>query len=92
MLLRDTDDGFRIADEDFRLRCAGDALGTRQSGLPGWRFADPLEHEHLLHMANRDAQALLERDPMLCSERGVAIALLLRLFALGTQQAMFLAG
>ncbi|MBV8094446.1 MAG: ATP-dependent DNA helicase RecG, partial [Acetobacteraceae bacterium] len=81
MLLRDTDDGFRIADEDFRLRGAGDALGTRQSGLPGWRFADPLEHEHLLHIANRDARLLLERDPALCSDRGGAIALLLRLFA-----------
>ena len=41
-LLRDTDDGFLIADEDFRLRGGGDLLGRRQSGLPGWRVADPV--------------------------------------------------
>ena len=58
-LLRDTDDGFLIADEDFRLRGGGDVLGTRQSGLPGFRLADPIEHEGLLHMANRDAAVLL---------------------------------
>ena len=64
-LLRDTDDGFLIADEDFRLRGGGDALGTRQAGLPGYRLADPIEHEHLLHMAHRDAAVLLSRDPKL---------------------------
>ena len=62
-LLRDTDDGFLIADEDFRLRGGGDTLGTRQAGLPGYRLADPVEHEHLLHMAHRDAAVLLSRDP-----------------------------
>ena len=79
-LLRDTDDGFLIADEDFRLRGGGDLLGTRQSGLPGFRLADPIEHEGLLHMAHRDAAVLLLRDPKLTSERGKAVRVLLRLF------------
>ena len=79
-LLRDTDDGFLIADEDFRLRGGGDVLGTKQSGLPGFRLADPIEHEGLLHMANRDAAVLLGKDPKLVSERGRAVRVLLRLF------------
>jgi ATP-dependent DNA helicase RecG len=80
MLLRDTEDGFRIADEDFRLRGGGDLLGTRQSGLPGWRLADPETDEGLLHMAGRDAELLLHHDRDLTSARGQAIRLLLRLF------------
>jgi ATP-dependent DNA helicase RecG len=79
-LLRDTDDGFLIADEDFRLRGGGDALGTRQAGLPGYRLADPVDHESLLHMAHRDAAVLLSRDPGLNTSRGHAIRLLLKLF------------
>jgi ATP-dependent DNA helicase RecG len=79
-LLRDTDDGFLIADEDFRLRGGGDALGTRQAGLPGYKLADPDVHEHLLHMAHRDAAVLLSRDPKLDSTRGQAVRLLLKLF------------
>ena len=79
-LLRDTEDGFVIADEDFRLRGSGDALGTRQAGLPGYRLADADEHEPLLHMANRDAAVLLSRDPKLETTRGRAVRVLLRLF------------
>jgi ATP-dependent DNA helicase RecG len=79
-LLRDTEDGFLIADEDFRLRGGGDILGTKQSGLPGFRLADPIEHEGLLHMAHRDAAVLLQNDPNLTSERGRAVRVLLRLF------------
>ncbi len=79
-LLRDTEDGFVIADEDFRLRGGGDLLGKRQSGLPGFKLADPEQHERLLHMASRDAAVLLERDPGLESERGQALRPLMRLF------------
>ena len=80
MLLRDTEDGFVIADEDFRLRGGGDLLGTRQAGAPGFRLADPVEHEPLLELAHKDAEVLLSRDPGLVSERGHAVRWLLRLF------------
>ena len=80
VLLRDTEDGFLIADEDFRLRGGGDALGTRQAGAPGFRLADPVDHEHLLHVAHQDAAVLLSRDPGLTSPRGQAVRVLLRLF------------
>lgn len=79
-LLRDTEDGFAIADADFRLRGGGDLLGTRQSGEPGWRLANLLVHERLLPMARRDAALLIEKDPELTGRRGQAVRLLLRLF------------
>jgi ATP-dependent DNA helicase RecG len=79
-LLRDTENGFTIADEDFRARGGGDVLGTRQSGAPEFRLADPVQHEALLHMAHRDAAVLLANDPELKSPRGHAVRLLLQLF------------
>ena len=79
-LLRDTEDGFTIADEDFRLRGGGDVLGKRQSGLPGFRLSDPEAQDGMLRMANQDAAVLLDRDPRLESPRGLAARLLLRLF------------
>lgn len=82
LTLRDTEDGFVIADEDFRLRGPGDALGTRQSGLPGFRLADLQADGDLLRMAARDAAVLLDRDPRLESPRGMAARTLLRLFGL----------
>jgi ATP-dependent DNA helicase RecG len=91
-LLRDTEDGFLIADEDFRLRGGGDILGTKQSGLPGFRLADPIEHEGLLHMAHRDAAVLLQKDPRLTSERGRAVRMLLRLFERTAAMRTLLAG
>ena len=82
-LLRDTEDGFVIADEDFRLRGGGDLLGTRQSGLPGWKLADVDRDADLLHMAGRDAELLVQKDPELRTERGEAVRVLLALFERG---------
>jgi ATP-dependent DNA helicase RecG len=79
-LLRDTEDGFLIADEDFRARGGGDYLGKKQAGLPGYLLADAEKHEHLLHMARQDAVLLLQRDARLESERGRALRILLNLF------------
>jgi ATP-dependent DNA helicase RecG len=78
--LRETEDGFVIAEEDLRLRGAGELLGTRQSGMPGFRLADPLQHGDLLQVARKDAEALLLRDPQLASPRGELLKLLLYLF------------
>ncbi|MFQ5939787.1 MAG: helicase-related protein, partial [Alphaproteobacteria bacterium] len=79
-ILRETDDGFRIAEEDLRLRGAGELLGTRQSGLPDFRLADLAEHAELLAVARDDAQLILERDPGLETPRGAALRTLLYLF------------
>ena len=80
-ILRETDDGFRIAEEDLRLRGAGELLGTRQSGLPDFRIADIAEHGDLLEMARDDAALILERDAALKTRRGEALRVLLYLFA-----------
>ncbi|HYU10937.1 MAG TPA: helicase-related protein, partial [Stellaceae bacterium] len=79
-ILRETEDGFRIAEEDLRLRGAGEVLGTRQSGLPTLRLADLAEHEELVALAHDDARLILDRDPGLASPRGAALRLLLYLF------------
>jgi ATP-dependent DNA helicase RecG len=81
-VLRETDDGFRIAEEDLRLRGAGELLGTRQSGLPVFKVADLAAHQDLLEAARDDARLILERDPGLESERGAALRVLLYLFEL----------
>jgi ATP-dependent DNA helicase RecG len=78
--LRETDDGFRIAEEDLALRGEGEVLGTRQSGLPGFRIARPELHRDLLEAARKDAALILHRDPALSSERGEALRVLLHLF------------
>ena len=80
-ILRETDDGFRIAEEDLRLRGEGDLLGTRQSGMPGFRLARLEVHGKLLSAAREDAALVLNRDPRLASPRGAALRQLLYLFA-----------
>ena len=79
-VLRKTDDGFAIAEEDLRLRGGGEALGTRQSGMPAFRLARFPEHGDLLEIARSDARAALERDPELKGPRSEALRTLLYLF------------
>lgn len=79
-IMRETDDGFRIAEEDLKLRGAGELLGTRQSGMPDFLLADMQAHAELLVAARDDAALLLERDPDLDTERGQAVRTLLYLF------------
>ncbi len=79
-ILRESEDGFRIAEEDLRLRGEGDLLGTRQSGLPGFSVARLEVHGKYLGAARDDAKLILERDPQLQSERGSALRHLLYLF------------
>ena len=79
-IMRETEDGFRIAEEDLKLRGEGELLGTRQSGTPGFQIARLEFHADLLEIARSDARLLLARDPRLESERGQAIRALLYLF------------
>ncbi|MBN9440269.1 ATP-dependent DNA helicase RecG [Bosea sp. (in: a-proteobacteria)] len=79
-IMRETEDGFRIAEEDLRLRGEGEVLGTKQSGSPDWRIARPEVDGDLLAAARDDARLLIERDPNLETPRGQAIRTLLYLF------------
>ncbi|MDQ1079144.1 ATP-dependent DNA helicase RecG [Pseudoroseomonas cervicalis] len=80
-VLRETQDGFVIADADLEYRGGGDALGVRQAGRIGRRLADPQRHGGLIRMAHQDAALLLEKDPELAATpRGRAARLLLALF------------
>ena len=76
-ILRETEDGFRISEEDLQLRGAGDVIGTAQSGLPRFRVADLERQAGLMAIASRDARALLAADSKLETERGQAARLLL---------------
>ncbi|MDO9502408.1 MAG: ATP-dependent DNA helicase RecG [Falsiroseomonas sp.] len=96
LVLRDTEDGFRIAEEDLFNRGGGQALGARQSGLPGARLLDPKEEAEeiarLTHLAHQDAALLLHRDPPLETPRGRAALGLLALFGHDTTLAALDAG
>lgn len=75
--IRDTEDGFRIAEEDLAMRGAGDLIGTAQSGLPRFRVADLERQASLMALAQSDARKLLLDDPSLTSPRGTAARTLL---------------
>jgi ATP-dependent DNA helicase RecG len=79
-LMRETNDGFRIAEEDLRLRGPGEILGTRQSGEEAFRVATPEDVEALAPIAQSDAQLLLDRDGGLAGPRGQAARICLYLF------------
>ncbi|MEI2301063.1 ATP-dependent DNA helicase RecG [Ensifer sp. MJa1] len=79
-ILRDSEDGFLIAEEDLKLRGEGELLGTRQSGTPGFRIASLEAHGDLLEIARKDAAYVIERDPDLTSARGEALRTLLYLY------------
>jgi ATP-dependent DNA helicase RecG len=78
-IMRATEDGFAIAEEDLRLRGAGDLLGVQQSGLPRFRIADIETQADLMRVAQSDSRLLLSQDPDLTSPRGRAMRVLLYL-------------
>ncbi|HTN41548.1 MAG TPA: ATP-dependent DNA helicase RecG [Asticcacaulis sp.] len=79
-LLRDTEDGFKIAEMDWKLRGEGDILGAKQSGFPDYRFVDPVAHTSLIAMAARDAVYILQHMNALSEGRRQAIEVLRQLF------------
>ena len=80
-VMRETQDGFRIAEEDLHIRGSGDVIGTRQAGLPKFIFADAIRDAELLNTAASQTRYLREQDPALNkTEAGKAARLLLRLF------------
>jgi ATP-dependent DNA helicase RecG len=84
-IMRESNDGFRLAEEDLRLRGGGDLLGTKQSGMPDFKVANLYEHFDLLKAANNDAREIVKNDPQLESPRGNALKNLLYLFGYDMQ-------
>jgi ATP-dependent DNA helicase RecG len=79
-VIRETTDGFRIAEEDLKLRGEGDVLGVRQSGLPGYRIARSDVHAQLITQARDEALRIMKNNPRLTGPRGEALRCLLYLF------------
>ncbi|OPZ76832.1 MAG: ATP-dependent DNA helicase RecG [Alphaproteobacteria bacterium ADurb.Bin438] len=79
-VLRNTNDGFKIAEEDLKIRGMGDVLGTKQSGIPEFKLADLSLDNDLLKIASQDARLIIKNDPELKSIRGQNLRTLLYLF------------
>ena len=90
--MRETEDGFEIAEKDLELRGGGEILGTKQSGFNEFRLADMTVHKNLLLTANKDARMMLELDPNLKTPRGEALRILLYLFERDDAVKTYLAG
>jgi ATP-dependent DNA helicase RecG len=91
-IMRDTEDGFRIAEEDLRLRGAGEVLGTRQSGLPDFHLVDLAHDGDLIAMARDEAALIMARDGGLEGARGPALRMLLYLFERDAAAALLRSG
>ena len=91
-VMRQTDDGFVIAEEDLKLRGAGEVLGTRQSGMENLKLCDFDLQSQLIATARKDAQAIIQTDPELKTPRGQAIKMLMYLFEKDVYIPMILAG
>lgn len=87
-IMRDSNDGFRLAEEDLKIRGGGDVLGEKQSGLPSFKFANLYEHRDLFTDAGNDAASHLEIDPYFQSSRGKALRLLFQIFEYDLQEKM----
>ncbi len=84
-IMRESNDGFYLAEEDLRLRGGGEVLGTKQSGLPNFKIANLTEHFDLLKAANDDSKLIMQTDPDLQTTRGKALRTLLYLFEYDSQ-------
>lgn len=91
-IMKESEDGFLIAEEDLKLRGGGEILGTRQSGFANFRLADMSMHQGLLLTANQDAKMIVNHDPDLTSPRGQALRTLLYLFEQDCAVKTYLAG
>lgn len=79
-ILKETNDGFILAEEDLKLRGAGDIVGTKQSGLPDFKFAEIALHSDFIVQANELARNVIEEDQKLSSPNGLALRKLLKIF------------